>query len=285
MAGRAPKKNRVDRARQTGERSYTMWRMILDRRSFLSAVPALLGPAAVSGAEAERKTRFYVMDQYQLEQGPQTARIHDFFSKTLLPALGRIHGGPTIVLEAIAAPHMPLVTLIFGVERSSQIWEISQQLFADREFSRGFDEWEAGAEPFVTSSATLLEATVYSPEIVPLAKPPEAPRIFELRTYQSPTARQRKALDARFSGAEIKIFQRVGVHPVFYSSTVFGANRPNLTYLIPFDNLAAREKAWNAFSADEEWVRVRKESVERDGQITAVIDLSLHRAMSYSPVR
>ena len=77
----------------------------------------------------------------------------------------------------------------------------------------------------------------------------------------------------------------MGVHPVFYSSTVFGANRPNLTYLIPFDNLAAREKAWNAFGADEEWIKVRKESVERDGQITAVIDLSLHRATAYSPVR
>ena len=262
-----------------------MWRMILDRRSFLSAVPALLAPGAVSGAEAERKTRFYVLEQFQLEQGPQTSRIHDFFSKALLPALDRIHSGPKIFLEAVAAPHLPLVTAMIGVESASQVWEISQQLFADKDFSGAFDQWESGAEPYVTSRATLLEDTAYSPEIVPPARPPESPRIFELRTYHSPTARQRRALDARFSGAEIKIFHRVGVHPVFYSSTVFGANRPNLTYLIPFDNLAAREKAWNAFGADEEWIKVRKESVERDGQITAVIDLSLHRATAYSPVR
>ena len=262
-----------------------MWRMILDRRGFLSTVPALLASGAVSGAEAERKTRFYVVEQYQLEQGPQTSRIHEFFSKALLPALDRIHPGPKIFLEAVAAPHLPTVTAILGVESVSQIWEISQQLFADKDFSRAFDQWEAGEEPFITSSAALLEATAYSPEIVPPEKPPESPRIFEMRTYHSPTARQWKALHARFSGAEIKIFHRVGVHPVFYSSTVFGANRPNLTYLIPFDNLAAREKAWNAFGADEEWIKVRKESVERDGQITAVIDLSLHRATAYSPVR
>jgi hypothetical protein len=262
-----------------------MWRMILDRRGFLSAVPALLAPGAVSGAEADRKTRFYVLEQFQLEQGAQTSRIHDFFSKALLPALERIHPGPKIFLEAIVAPHLPLVSAIIGVESVGQIWEISQQLFADKEFSRGFDQWESGLEPYVTSSATLLEATAFSPEIVPPEKPPETPRIFEMRTYHSPTARQRKALDARFSGAEIKIFHRSGVHPVFYTSTVFGANRPNLTYLIPFDNLAAREKAWSAFGADEEWIKVRKESVERDGQITAVIDLSLHRATGYSPVR
>jgi hypothetical protein len=32
-----------------------------------------------------------------------------------------------------------------------------------------------------------------------------------------------------------------GVNPILYSSTVFGANRPNPTYVIPFDTLAARE--------------------------------------------
>jgi hypothetical protein len=239
----------------------------------------------VVGAETGRKTRFYVLEQFQLEQGPQTSRIHDFFSKALLPALERIHAGPAIFLEAVIAPHLPLVTAIFGVESVSQIWDISQRLFAGKEFSQAFDAWESGMEPYLSSSAALLEATAYSPEIAPADKPPEAPRIFELRTYHSPTARQRKALDARFRDAEIGIFHRVGVHPAFYSSTVFGANRPNLTYLIPFDNLAAREKAWNAFSADEEWIRVRRESVERDGQITAVIDLSLHRATAYSPIR
>lgn len=259
--------------------------MILDRRGFLSAAPALLASGAAADAEVERKTRFYVLEQFQLEQGSQTSRIHEFFSKTLLPALDRIHPGPKIFLEAVAAPHLPLVTAIIGVESVGQIWEISKRLFADKDFSRGFDQWEAGEEPYVSSSAALLEATAYSPEIVAPEKPPAAPRVFELRTYHSPTARQRRALDVRFSGAEIKIFHRVGIHPVFYSSTVFGANRPNLTYLIPFSNLAAREKAWSAFSGDEEWIRVRKESVERDGQITAVIDLSLHRAMTYSPVR
>ena len=116
-------------------------------------------------------------------------------------------------------------------------------------------------------------------------KPPERPRIFELRTYHSPTARQRKALDDRFSGSEVKIFHRCGIHPVFYTSTVFGLKRPNLTYLIPFDDLAAREKAWNAFGADPEWVKVRSESVARSGQISSVIDLSLHKATAYSPVR
>jgi len=262
-----------------------MWRMIFDRRGFLSSMPALLASSAIADAEPERKTRFYLMEQFQLEQGPQGPRIHEFFSKGMLPALQRIHTGPKIFLEAIAAPHMPLVTAVIGVESVGQIWEVQKQLFADKDFVRAFEQWEAGDAPYVTSSTTLLEATAYSPEVVTPEKPPAAPRIFELRVYHSPTVRQRRALDARFAGAEINIFHRVGVHPVFYSSTVFGANKPNLTYLIPFENLAAREKAWATFGADEEWIKVRQESVQRDGQITAVIDLSLHHAMSYSPLR
>ncbi|MBL8233615.1 MAG: NIPSNAP family protein [Bryobacterales bacterium] len=258
--------------------------MILDRRSFLEGLPAML-PAGLAASPAEpARTRYYVLEQFFLENGTQPGRIHDFLSKAALPALRRIHKGPVVVLEAVVASHMPQVAMILGVESVGQLWSISKSLFGDKDFSRAFDQWESGEAPFVSSSAALLEATPYSPEIAMPDKTRETPRIFELRSYHSPTARQAKALHERFAGPEIKIFHRVGVHPLFYSSTVFGQNRPNLTYLIPFDSLAAREKAWNAFAADEEWVKVRKESIDRSGQISSVIEMSLYRAMPYSPV-
>jgi hypothetical protein len=131
----------------------------------------------------------------------------------------------------------------------------------------------------------LVEAADYSPEIVPDAEPRKTSRIFELRVYHSPTRRQLRALHERFSSAEIKIFHRSGIHPILYSQTVIGPNMPNLTYLTPFENLAAREKAWEAFGADPEWAKVRKESVDKHGQISNVIQISLFRATAYSPVR
>jgi len=72
---------------------------------------------------------------------------------------------------------------------------------------------------------------------------------------------------------------------VLYSSTYIGPYHPNLTYLTPFDDLAAREKAWAAFGADPEWVKVRNESIARSGQISSVIQVSLFKAAAYSPVR
>jgi hypothetical protein len=93
------------------------------------------------------------------------------------------------------------------------------------------------------------------------------------------------ALHERFSGPEIKIFHRTGIHPLFYSSTVFGPAIPNLTYLIPFDNLAEREKAWAAFGGDPEWTKVRAESIAKHGQISSIIQISLYKAAPYSPVQ
>jgi len=145
--------------------------------------------------------------------------------------------------------------------------------------------FETGEAPYVSTTSSLLEATGYSPEIVAPVKPPAAPRVFELRVYHSPTSTQLRALHERFAGPETKIFHRCGIHPILYGSTVIGENMPNLTYLTPFDSLAAREKAWAAFGADPEWVKTRQESVQKYGQITAINSLAIYRAAAYSPIK
>lgn len=255
----------------------------MDRRMFMGT----LGAFGVAGAAApdEKRTRIYVLEQFFLKNGTQLPRIHDFMSKAMLPALNRYHTGPKIYLEAIVAPHMPQFAAIYGFHSIEEIWSLHAKIAADAELQKRSDEFESGPEPpFEHQTNTLLEAADYSPEIAP-SGPGDPARIFELRTYHSPTWRQLRALHERFAGPEIKIFHRTGVHPILYSSTVVGANMPNLTYVIPFESLAAREKAWAAFGADPEWVKVRKESVEKHGQISSVIQIALYKAAPYSPVR
>ena len=152
-------------------------------------------------------------------------------------------------------------------------------------YNAAVERWESGPNPpYEQTASSLLEAADYSPEI-PAGEPAKQPRIFELRTYHSPTWRQLGALHQRFAGREVPIFHRNGIHPLFYTSTVFGDNLPNLTYLIPFDDLAAREKAWTVFGSDAEWLKVRRESVARDGEIASVIQISLFKATAYSPLQ
>jgi len=238
------------------------------------------------GAAATESRRIFVLEQYYLKNGTQAGRIHEHFSKAAIPALNKVHSGPKIFLESLVAPHMPQVAVIIGFQSLEEMWNVHTKVLADPELLKSFENWENHPEqPCEHASIVLLEATDYCPEIKQDSTPREKPRIFELRTYHSPTWRQLRALHERFAGPEIKIFHRVGVNPILYSSTLVGPNMPNLTYVIPFENLAAREKAWDAFGADPEWIKVRKESIDKHGQISSVSQVSLYRSTPYSPIR
>jgi hypothetical protein len=232
------------------------------------------------------RTRFYLVEKFDLKQGDQPGRLDEFFSKLLLPALNKVHSGPKIYLDAQIAPHMPQKVAIYGFQSLQDIWDVQTKMMDNKEFARAAEEFEKGiAQGAEQQTNILLEAADYSPEIEAPKQPRKTGRIFELRVYHSPTYRQLKALHERFAGPEIRIFHRVGVHPILYSSTVIGPAMPNLVYLIPFDSLAEREKAWAAFGADPEWQKVRKESVAQYGQISQISNISLYRATAYSPVR
>ena len=259
----------------------------MNRRSFMGSLGSIGTLTSMGLAEpAIEKRRVFVLEQYFLKNGTQPGRINDYVSKAALPALSKVHAGPKMVLESLLAPHMPQVAMILGFQSIEELMSVRSKLLTDKDLSKALEEWENHPEqPYEHFSTALLEATDYCPEVAPEPTPREKPRIFELRTYHSPTWRQLKALHERFAGPEIKIFHRVGVRPILYTSTMVGPNMPNLTYVIPFDDLAAREKAWNAFGADPEWVKVRKESIDRHGQISSVSQISLYRAAAYSPIR
>jgi hypothetical protein len=260
----------------------------MQRRQFLESVAgANLAAALSQAADApEKRTRFYLLQQFHLKNGTQKSRLDEYLSSGLLPVLGKLHTGPVLCLEGVVAPHLPQMIFLAGYRTLEEMREVQAALTKDEGHQKALATWEHGAEqPYEDFSTSLLGATDYSPEITPLKPQPKTPRIFELRVYHSPTRHQLAALHERFAGPEIQIFQRSGVHPVLYTSTIFGANMPNLTYLIPFADLAAREKAWAAFGADPEWVKVRKESIDRNGQISISSQISLYRATPYSPLR
>jgi hypothetical protein len=246
----------------------------------------MFSPAQTSAGSAATKTRFYVLDQMFLKNGSQLPRLHEFTSKTLLPVLNEVHSGPKLYLESVVAPHMPQFAAIYGFDSLEHLWSTYRKVHEHAELRKQFDAFERASEPpFEHQTSTLLEAADYSTDVTPLSPPPEKPRIFELRVYHSPTTWQLTALHERFKNQEIKIFRRVGVHPILYGSTIFGSNVPNLTYLTPFDSLGARERAWNAFGADPEWRKVSRESAEKNGQISIVYQIALYRAAPYSPIR
>lgn len=266
----------------------------LSRRQFLPALglplAAALLPSASAGEGAQvpagkGQGGVFAVRSYVLRNGSQPERLQAFLKGGLLPEYAKLGAEPAIVLDAVVAAHLPQTLTILGF-RSVEHWrEAEQKLTASAAYRGALEQWERGDEaPYEEYSERLLTATPFSPPLA--AGDAGSPaRIFELRVYHSPTSRQLAALNERFAQQEIGIFHRSGIHPVLYTNGLTGDSLPNLTYLIPFESLAAREKAWAAFASDPEWIKVRAESVQKFGQIASVIQMSLWKAAPYSPVR
>ena len=107
--------------------------------------------------------------------------------------------------------------------------------------------------------------------------------IYELRIYTCLSGRM-PALQKRFEEHTLTIWKRFGIRQVGFWTTVLGPDNNDLTYLLAWDSLAERERIWDAFMVDPEWVKARTES-ERDGPIVATIASSILKPTKFSELK
>lgn len=257
----------------------------MDRRDFLGAVAAAPLAGAMGGqGSASKKPGCYVMQHYELQLGTPGTRFSEYLSKVYLPAMARAQAGPTLVLEAQFSERLPLVTLVEGFASVEEAWAVRAKLRADKEFQDGTDAWQAGERPYDKLTTELLEATAFASPFAPVTPAPKAPRIYELRVYQTHTEKELRGLVERFAEAEAAILARSGSQPVVYGTTVFGQDKPNLTWMMGFEDMAARDRFTAAFNADPDWIKLRQDSLKRWGQIPKYRRLTLYRAAAYSKI-
>ncbi len=107
--------------------------------------------------------------------------------------------------------------------------------------------------------------------------------IYELRIYTAmPT--KLPALIARFRDHTVELFGRHGITNVGYWTNVIGGRNDELWYIVSFDDLAHRERAWASFIADPEWQAVRAES-EKDGPLLHHLEARIMAPTDFSPLR
>jgi len=106
--------------------------------------------------------------------------------------------------------------------------------------------------------------------------------LFEYRVYEAIPGKL-AALNRRFQTITLGYFQKHGIGVVGFWEAVAGTSN-ELHYILRFDDLAHREKAWGAFQADEGWVRDRAET-ERDGPLVGRVRNQFWRATEYSPLK
>jgi hypothetical protein len=107
--------------------------------------------------------------------------------------------------------------------------------------------------------------------------------IYELRVYHCVSGRL-PALLKRFDTVTLGLWEKHGIRQAGFWTVLIGESNQDLYYLLQWESLAEREKKWNAFQSDPEWIAKRGES-ERDGPIVASLSSSFLTPTSFSSVK
>ena len=107
--------------------------------------------------------------------------------------------------------------------------------------------------------------------------------IYELRTYAATPGRMPELLK-RFDTITLKIWERFGIRPVGFWTTLIGESNQTLYYLLAWESLAEREQKWNAFATDPDWLKVRAET-EADGPINQNVMNAFLSPTAFSSVK
>lgn len=228
---------------------------------------------------------FYELRTYTLKNEQQQKLVEAYFKDAAIPALNRIgHKNIGVFTELKPTGQTKLFAFI-------PYSSIDDFLSAQDKLANDTVYLEA-ASPYLNAPATepayeriessLLKAFAHMPK---LQAPETKPRIFELRRYEHATeGAGKKKLEMFNDAGEINIFKRLGFNPVFFGETIIGEARPNLIYMITFDDLDAKASHWKAFGGDPEWKKISTIADYADAKLVSRITSTMLIPAAYSQI-
>jgi hypothetical protein len=236
----------------------------MERRQFLAASVAASAIAMTGNASAQALAgsprEFYQMRRYGLQQGPQSKLTESYFGDALIPALGRMSMGPVGALRLDVGPETPAFYLLIPGTSVQALAELDLRLADDAAFMKAAEPfWSAtaAAPAFGRVESALLAAFAGWPRITPPASAAsKSKRIFQLRTYESPSNGDHVRKVEMFHSGEFEIFLKAGFHPVFFGDTLIGSRMPCLTYMLSFADQAELDAKWEVFRNDPDWKKL-----------------------------
>ncbi len=260
----------------------------MKRRSFIQTSVATLGTAAaaatLAGGAEEKAMELYELRSYSLKAAKQPL-LDRYLSQAFLPSLKRHGIGPVgVFVEKAEADALRVFVLIVHPSAES-VATLSARLGADEAYR------QAGSEYLDARAADPVYSRIESTLLAPLAGMPRLvkpdagkPRLLNLRTYESHNERAARKKIEMFNTAELAIFRRVGLTPVFFGEALVGPALPNLTYMLVFPDEAGRAAAWSKFRDDPEWQKLRAVPDYADKEIVSRITNRILSPTAYSEI-
>jgi len=231
----------------------------MHRREFLAGTLAASALAAAPAAETQtsvtRPREFYQLRRYALQSGPQVAMTEKYISEALIPALAK-RAGPVGAFRLDIGPETPTFYVLIPIPAAAMAGALELELAQDSDYVKAAEPfWSAPATSpaFLRIDSSLLVAFEGWPRITPPAK---GKRIFQLRTYESPSYRDHIVKVQMFHSGEFEIFKNAGFQMVFFGDTLIGRRMPSLTYMLSFADSADLDAKWNVFRDDPAWKKL-----------------------------
>ncbi len=106
--------------------------------------------------------------------------------------------------------------------------------------------------------------------------------LYEWRVYEIVPGKM-GAINERFQKITTKFFDKYGIKVVGFWQAEIGTSNV-LYYMLAWDSLAQREKAWSAFSSDPDRLNAFRET-EKDGPLVERVMNTILRPTVYSPMK
>ena len=197
---------------------------------------------------------YYELRTYLLDNETQQAQVEAYLETAAIPAMNRM-GIETVgvftEMEPSGKPKLYVLVVYPSIEEFINL--TNGDLLGEKTYrsdAASYLDTPVDAPAYNRVQSSLLVAF----EGMPRLKAPErTTRIFELRQYESHNEAKAKKKIEMFDSAEIDIFLKTGLTPVFFGEMIVGEKMPNLTYMVTFDDVDDQTKSWQSFVNSAEW--------------------------------
>lgn len=211
------------------------------------------------------KPDFYQIKIYHLKSEAQEKTLDDYLLNAYLPALHRLGIAKVGVFKPLVADQATvtekLIYVFIPLKTFNGVLELDKKIAKDQKYisdGKAYLDAVYNDAPYERLESIILKAFEDAPGfMLPNLKSPMKDRVYELRSYESPTEKYYENKVQMFNkGDEIGLFKRLNFNAVFYAEVISGSRMPNLMYLTTFENKADRDDHWKAFTADDYWKKL-----------------------------
>ena len=258
----------------------------MDRRNFLAAAAAasaapLSALDAQATAIAQPARQLIELRWYHLLPGAKQRAFSAYLRDAAIPAMNRAGVTPVGAFTVMYGTNAPSMLLALTHKSMDTVVGLRDRMAADQAHATAgaaVVDAPLSEPPYVRVESTLLRAIDAMPTVEPAAGVGgTAPRIYELRIYESHSDKAALNKLKMFNAGEVPIFRRVGLTPVFFGETILGQQMPSLVYMLTFADMAARDAAWAKFGPDPEWRTLSADPQYREN-VSAISDIILRPA-------